>query len=348
MATHQLGPERYMFNLDWYDEQAGLIRKFTLSYFPVTREIEMYDVKNVRIFLKKMEIPSIQLEDFYVGSKVTILSRAMKVTDYGDVRTRQRFEEFRGRTFAMIKPDSYQNIGKIINEASAAGFDINKLKMSKFSKDTAGQFYAEHQGKPFFDNLTNFMCGDVCVGMELCSTDAVAKWRQVIGPTNSENAKREAPSSVRAKFGTDGTRNAVHGSDSSVSQKRESEFFLGGMTPADRPMQTTAVMDNCTLCLIKPHVVKEGLAGQVIDAILEAGFEISAMEMFNLSRPVIEEFYEVYKHVLPEYLPLIEHMTNGPLIALEVRQNDAVNAFRDFCGPHDPEIAKHIRKNTLR
>ncbi len=53
--------------------------------------------------------------------------------------------------------------------------------------------------------------------------------------------------------------------------------------------------------------------------ILAAGFEISAMELFKLSRPVVEEFYEVYKGVLPEYLPLIENLSNGPVIALEVR-----------------------------
>ena len=113
-------------------------------------------------------------------------------------------------------------------------------------------------------------------------------------------------------------------------------------------MQTTAVMNNCTLCLIKPHIIKEGLTGQIIDTILSEGFEISAMEMFNLSRPVIEEFYEVYKGVLPEYVPLIEHMSNGPVIALEVRQQNVVGAFRDLCGPHDPEIAKHLRPNTIR
>jgi nucleoside-diphosphate kinase len=85
-------------------------------------------------------------------------------------------------------------------------------------------------------------------------------------------------------------------------------------------MQTSAVGNNCSLLIIKPHIVKEGLAGQVIDMILEAGFEISAMEMFNLSRNVVEEFLDVYKGVLPEYLPLIEHMSSGPIIALEVRQ----------------------------
>lgn len=113
-------------------------------------------------------------------------------------------------------------------------------------------------------------------------------------------------------------------------------------------MQTTAVLDNCTLCLIKPHMLRDGNLGKVIDMILEAGFEISAMESFNLTRPVLEEFLYVYRGVLPEYLPLIEHLASGPTIALEIRQQDAVNRFRELCGPHDPEIARHLRPNTIR
>ena len=61
-------------------------------YLPVVKSIEMYDVKNKRIFLKRQEIPTLQLDDFYVGSQVTILSRVLKVTDYGDMFTRRRFE----------------------------------------------------------------------------------------------------------------------------------------------------------------------------------------------------------------------------------------------------------------
>lgn len=225
---------------------------------------------------------------------------------------------------------------------------INKLKMSRFNAGSAAKFYEEHQGKSFFPNLQQFMCSDVAVGMELVAGNAVTKWREAIGPTNTERARAEAPGSIRSLFGTDGTKNAVHGSDSVGSYKREVDFWFGGQEPTERPMQTTAVLDNCTLCLIKPHILREGKAGQVLDAILEAGFEISALEMFNLNRAVIEEFYCVYKGVIPEYLPLIENFTSGPILALEVRQQNAVAAFREFCGPHDPEIAKHLRPNTLR
>jgi nucleoside-diphosphate kinase len=57
----------------------------------------------------------------------------------------------------------------------------------------------------------------------------------------------------------------------------------------------------------------------IIDLILQEGFEISAMEMFYLNRQCIEEFYDVYKGVLPEYVPLIEHFISGPSIVLEIR-----------------------------
>lgn len=83
-------------------------------------------------------------------------------------------------------------------------------------------------------------------------------------------------------------------------------------------------MNNCTLAIIKPHAIKDGLAGPIIDQILEEGFEISAMEMFYLDKPTAEEFYEVYKGVLPEFVPLVDHMTTGPCIVMEVRQENVV------------------------
>jgi nucleoside-diphosphate kinase len=71
--------------------------------------------------------------------------------------------------------------------------------------------------------------------------------------------------------------------------------------------------------VIKPHVLESGQAGEVINTILSEGFEISAMQMFNLDKPTAEEFLEIYRGVLPEYIPTCEAMTCGPSIVLEVR-----------------------------
>ena len=70
--------------------------------------------------------------------------------------------------------------------------------------------------------------------------------------------------------------------------------------------------------------------------------------MFYLDKINAEEFFEVYKGVLPEYNAMIEHVTTGPVIAMEVRQNDVVPKIRALVGPHDPDIAKNLRPNTIR
>eukprot|EP00360_Condylostoma_magnum_P000984 CAMPEP_0168315232 /NCGR_PEP_ID=MMETSP0210-20121227/10531_1 /TAXON_ID=40633 /ORGANISM="Condylostoma magnum, Strain COL2" /LENGTH=68 /DNA_ID=CAMNT_0008287175 /DNA_START=731 /DNA_END=937 /DNA_ORIENTATION=+ len=65
-------------------------------------------------------------------------------------------------------------------------------------------------------------------------------------------------------------------------------------------------------------------AGRIIDMILEEGFEISALQSLHMDKPTAQEFFEVYKGVLPEFTPIVEHMTSGPCIAMEIRQENAV------------------------
>ena len=75
----------------------------------------MFDKKTHNIFLKKIEAPGLKLSDLYVGAKVTLFSRLLCVTEYGDVATAVKQSGQRESTFAMIKPCSYQNFGKIID-----------------------------------------------------------------------------------------------------------------------------------------------------------------------------------------------------------------------------------------
>jgi nucleoside-diphosphate kinase len=82
----------------------------------------------------------------------------------------------------------------------------------------------------------------------------------LIGPTNSDTARAQAPGSIRARFGRDGTQNAVHGSDSAASVQREVAFFFG----PDSTIQTPFPYDNVSVCVIKPHVLLERKAGAVL------------------------------------------------------------------------------------
>lgn len=243
----------------------------------------------------------------------------------------------------MIKPDAYNNIGKIVDIIERQ-FRISKMKMVRFTREIAEEFYGEHKGKPFFEELINFICSDLVVGLELVCSDAITKWRNLIGPTNCQVARIEQPNSIRALFGREGVKNAVHGSDSPQSAAREIDIFFSEKSP----FRTTAIFNNCTCCIIKPHALEQKCAGQIIDFILTEGFEISALETFNLDRPTAEEFLEVYKDVLPEFKPMAEQLTSGTCVVMEIRQENAVKAFREICGPHDPELSRQGKKFTIR
>lgn len=127
------------------------------------------------------------------------------------------------------------------------------------------------------------------------------------------------------------------------SASADNAFFFGSA-----PLPTSATFNDCTLCIIKPHAVNAGAAGAIINKIMSAGFDITAVEMFNMDRPNAIEFYEVYKGVVQEYQGMVQELTSGACIALEICAQDAVGSFRQFCGPMVPEIGQHLASNTLR
>ncbi|KAF9165494.1 hypothetical protein DFQ27_005874 [Actinomortierella ambigua] len=126
------------------------------------------------------------------------------------------------RTYAMLKPDvASLHRDAIVKMVTEGGFKIVAQKEYQFTLAAAQEFYAEHEGRPFFDDLTTWISSAPVYAMVLEKDNAIVDWRTFIGPTNSEKARAEAPDSIRAKYGKDGSHNAVHGSDSVESAKRE-------------------------------------------------------------------------------------------------------------------------------
>ena len=127
---------------------------------------------------------------------------------------------------------------------------------------------------------------------------AVTAWRQLLGPTDSVLARQQAPDSIRARFGTDKTYNCCHGSDAAASAQAELGFFFGGSATAGScgsnsgscgPGRVQPLLEGTSLCLIKPHVVREGRAGEIISALQQHGFQTVAAESFNLDWPEVRE-----------------------------------------------------------
>ncbi|MGD8207560.1 MAG: nucleoside-diphosphate kinase [Thiohalocapsa sp.] len=129
------------------------------------------------------------------------------------------------KTLSIIKPNAVAKnvIGQICSRFESAGLRIVAQRMLHLSREEATAFYAEHQGKGFFDELIGFMTSGPCVVMVLEGEDAIARNREIMGATNPADA---APGTLRADFADSFTENAVHGSDALATAEREIGFFF--------------------------------------------------------------------------------------------------------------------------
>lgn len=137
--------------------------------------------------------------------------------------------------------------------------------------------------------------------------------------------------------------NCVHVSlDAALAHKELAYVFERVAAPY------TGVFTHCSAVVIKPHAVAAHAAGPILDALLAAGFEVSALRSIVLSRKDVTDYLEAYRGVYPEYEHWVAELSSGPAIVAEVRGEDVVPAVRELAGPFDPEIARALRPTTLR
>jgi nucleoside-diphosphate kinase len=129
------------------------------------------------------------------------------------------------RTLILVKPDAFaRNLtGEIIARFERKGLRLVALELQTLSRETASTHYAEHEGKPFYEELVTFITSGPLVALVLEGEDAIRAARQVIGATNPLEAKT---GSIRGDYAVAVGQNMVHGSDASESAAREVALFF--------------------------------------------------------------------------------------------------------------------------
>ena len=129
------------------------------------------------------------------------------------------------RTLSIIKPDGVGRnlIGEVIMRLEKNNLKIAAMKMTRMTLSQAREFYAVHEGKPFFEGLTEFMCSGPIVVMVLEGDNGIEKYRKLMGATNFEDADE---GTIRREFATSVRENVVHGSDCTDSAAFEIEYFF--------------------------------------------------------------------------------------------------------------------------
>jgi nucleoside-diphosphate kinase len=130
------------------------------------------------------------------------------------------------RSLIIIKPDGVEKkvVGDIISRFEKAGLEIERIRVLEIDKSIAYTHYHEHEGRPYFERLMNYMTSGPSVVMIIKGENAISRCRSIMGPTDPAKAPE---STIRGDYGSDITINVVHGSDCSENAEREINIFFG-------------------------------------------------------------------------------------------------------------------------
>lgn len=264
----------YSFLVEWFDPQPQLTRSFLLKYYQ-EGQVEMYDLKSRRQFLKKSPA---KLGDLRVGSEIVLHARVLKIVEYGDEMTREACS--RQSALVVIPPCSNEELG------ARLGPRVTWLKMLDLNDVEAAE-------------LGSLLEQDVSLVGRVVICDDARGYSAKPGLVEAFAKRRFAKPT--AQFG-----------------------------------------NNCACCVVRPHALKD--LGSIVAMI---PLKITAMELFKLDRTAAAEFLEVYDGVIPEYAAVVEQMSTGPCVAMEL-QGDVAKFRTDVCGPWDVEFAKELRPESIR
>jgi len=305
------------FVLEWFDQNAQMVRKFHMKFFKADNTLQLYDLDNSRIFLKRISYPSVKYEDLHLGACLYIYGRQFYIVEIADGTTKATLEKTRKDFFLLLGDSAAKDIGLILSKLQSQGVNVFKMRMVHLSGREATKYGIKSEIK-----------------------DGIYVALKLVIPPNSvwTEYKEDLAANLIAKYGA----TSIYISE--LGDVVADAFF------EINDIKIASADGHNTLCIIKPHVQKEKNTGDVILAIEKAGFEITGIDMTNIDGRTAEEFFGVYRGVIPEYADSVKEFSSGPSIALQIHGQDEgiVEKFREFCGPYNVELAKVLRPNSLR
>ncbi|XP_050407605.1 thioredoxin domain-containing protein 6 isoform X5 [Patella vulgata] len=271
--------------------------------------------------------------------------------NFGDTLVLAGELEVKGFTVAIIKPDAVKSgkVEEVLEQMREKGLEIIAEKEKELTEDEAREFYSHLKDEEYFESLVQYMTSGpshiILITKGTTGDTVLSDWRDMIGPTDVEEAKEQAPDSLRAKYGTGNVMNALHGSSSPETAAREMAFFFPDQAaPTHKKSKASSVQR--TLALIRPDAFRTQRE-EILEKIRESGFKVALQKEMTLTKEQAAEFYKEHEDQ-PYFEDLITRMSSGPLMALGLARDDAVQGWREMLGPKEVEKAKTEAPESLR
>ncbi|CAC5426174.1 NME8 [Mytilus coruscus] len=254
-------------------------------------------------------------------------------------------------TVALIKPDVVEagKVDQMLEDIREAGIEILQHAERMLTEDEIRhKVYGYLENQVFFEDMVQFMTRSPSFVLALTrgktGKNIIENFRDLIGPTDVEEAKTLKPDSLRAKYGHTSFRNAVHGSSSLETAKRDLQLFFPDFVAPD--VEDKAAKLQTTLALVRPKAVVP-YKDIILAKIRDSGFKVAMQKEIQMSTEMVEEFYKGHKGQ-DYYDHLIENMSSGPVLALGLIRENAIEGWRNMLGPKEVSIAQEKAPESLR
>ncbi|NWI24973.1 TXND3 protein, partial [Sula dactylatra] len=230
------------------------------------------------------------------------------------------------KTLALIRPSLLkERRHSIMQRIKDDGFKIAMQKEIVLSEEQTREFYKEHENEDYFPVLLEQMTSGPTLVLALTRENAIAHWRDLLGPKTVEEAKKENPNSNNIPI------DQLHGSSTPDNAQKELQFFF----PQEH-----------TLALIKPAAAMKH-KDDIMQKVKDAGFTISKIKEEALTHEMATQFYKDHKGK-PFFEKLVTCMTEGPSVIMILTKENAVEEWRQLMGPTDPKVAKETSPESIR
>ena len=319
------------------DPISELRRQFMVTFYPTDHTVELHDCGSTihKKFLKRSPCETLRTEQFYIGSTVTIWGRLFQLTGYADSVTAQLCEQTSETTILMIGASLFPRVGELLEVVTVEmGFGVRAMRTIDLP-----------------ENLP------VTVPVGCCSPAPHEKGglrrMALLLLLIHEDAVRHGATIPQRFSATRGDIWAAHDADEVA--RAQGLFDL-----AAKQRCVSTCTGGTSVVVIKPHVMEQRRGGEVVRMVLRHGLQLVALAQLSLSPSMASQFLQPYKGVLKGFQGVVNHLSSGPIWALQVTLGPsvataddasdltAVAVVRSIVGPHDSTIAKVLCPDTIR
>ncbi|OEH78523.1 nucleoside diphosphate kinase 7 [Cyclospora cayetanensis] len=376
-------PEMLAFHVSWDASGTGDIKELIMIYYTSDSTLELRKPQSSTLHLKRVKVPRSLTKSFFVGAQLVVFSRHLRIVDIANKQTQAYLQHSMEPVICIWRASDPQKYSDELQILLDSGLILTNCKLLSL-EGTLGDYIRSCSPGFSMTGEISVMSASAVACFVLRGEQASKVYEQVfkrgahtsdhvlvclehlvvipalltmavnpfcIGGTHLHSKSYRITSLFVTLFS--GFRVASKSAELPEvlhSQGNEAPSTVEQLALAltSKAADTTfnVVAPEVTCCVIKPHALQH--TGLVLREILTSGLSIGAMQSFRLTNLAAMEFLEVYKTVLKEYPQMVEELTNGTVVALQLEGPDAVSRLRRLAGPYDPEVGRCLHPATLR